>query len=568
MLNEQIITLTSGSLLPLGNQRSAANADWGNSKLRSSRRQFLGSLGALGATRLLERRLLSQSDEAPPNVLVGVRLEPFVDPLFLLPTAPMASLASGAQYCRLTLSEFRQKLHRDLPPTVVWGFEGVTPGPIIAARRDQSVTIDWQNQLPSRHRLLVDHTLDGAGSDVPEVRTTIHLHGGHVSAENDGYPEDWIVPGRTQTTVYPNQQPGATLWYHDHAMGITRLNAMMGLAGIYLLRDPEEERLALPSGRYDIPLVLQDRIVDARGQIAYPVSGNIEAPSVPEFFGTHILVNGRVSPYLDVEPRLYRFRFLNAANGRVFQLSLVPEQHLFQIGSDGGLLAEPVMRNELLIAPGERVDTVMDFRGREGRRLMLVNHGPAPYPSGGAPVPGLVMQFRVSRPLRQDVDKSRIPDVLAQIPRLQEAAAAQTRTLRLVEVMAGNGQPHRVLLDGKRFADPITEDPSSSSLEIWEFVNTTKDAHPIHLHTVHFQLLNRHRFDSRLQQQTSQLVLIGEAIPPPPEESGWKDTIPCPPGQVTRILVPFGAEPGRFVWHCHTPEHEDNEMMRPFLIRP
>jgi spore coat protein A, manganese oxidase len=516
---------------------------------------------------LLEQRLHAQADEETPITLVGARLEPFVDPLPLLPTPTATTLNSGSQYLKVTLSEFRQKVHRDLPPTIVWGFEENMPGPIIAARRGQPLTVDWQNRLPQKHRLAVDRTLDGAGSDVPEVRTTIHLHGGHVPSKDDGYPDDWIIPGQTQRTVYPNQQPGATLWYHDHAMGITRLNAMMGLAGLYLLNDPDEESLGLPSGRYDISLVLQDRILDARGQLAYPVSDNPAAPSAPEFFGSHILVNGRVSPYLDIEPRLYRFRLLNAANARVFQLSLVPEQQLFQIGTDGGLLPEPVIRNELLIAPGERVDTIIDFRGREGRRLMLVNTGPAPYPSGGAPVPGLAIQFRVSRPLRQDADKRRIPDVLAQVPRLQEVQAVKTRTLKLIEIMASNGQPHRVLLDGKRFMDPISEDPRKDSVEIWEFVNTTKDAHPIHLHAVHFQLLNRHRFDGRRLQQTSELVLLGRPLPPPPEEVGWKDTILCPPGQVTRIITPFDAEPGRFVWHCHMLEHEDNEMMRPFLVR-
>jgi spore coat protein A len=429
------------------------------------------------------------------------------------------------------------------------------------------VTINWLNRLPSRHRLLVDHTIDGAGKDVPEVRTTIHLHGGHVSASSDGYPEDWIQPGQAQRTIYPNQQPGATLWYHDHAMGITRLNAMMGLAGFYLLRDPEEERLRLPSGRYDVPLVLQDRSLDARGQIMYPVAPTAEAPWVPEFFGSQILVSGKVSPYLEVEPRRYRFRLLNASNARVFQLSLTPEQRFIQIGTDGGLLPEPVALSELLIVPGERKDVIVDFQGREGRRIMLVNYAPAPYPSGGAPIPGLAMQFRVRRPLRDELDTSRVPDTLAAVPRLQESSAIKTRRLKLVEVMPSNGQTHRVLLDGRRFMDPITENPTKGSIELWEFVNTTMDAHPIHLHAVHFQLLDRCPFDVARQERTSEVVLTGKAILPAPEERGWKDTILCPPGQVTRIVTPFTGEPGRYVWHCHMLEHEDNEMMRPYVLR-
>ena len=512
--------------------------------------------------------LVGQSDEMTPSVLTGVRLEPFVDPLILPPILRPSAVTADSQHYRITISEFEQQLHRDLPPTVVWGFEGITPGPTIEAERGRPITVDWLNRLPSRHRLLVDHTLEGAGRDVPEVRTTIHLHGGHVSASSDGYPDDWIIPGQEQRTIYPNQQAGATLWYHDHAMGITRLNAMMGLAGLYLLRDPEEDRLALPAGRHDIPLTLQDRILDARGQLVYPVSAMPEAPSVPEFFGTQILVNGRVSPYLEVEPRLYRFRILNASNARMFQLLLAPDQQFVHIGTDGGLLPEPVLRDELFIAPGERVEIILDFRGREGRRITLLNHGAAPYPSGGGPVPRLVMQFQVGRPLSAEADTSSIPETLVKVPRLQETAAVKTRRLRLVEIMAANGQPHRVLLDGRRFMDPITEDPANGTIEIWEFVNTTIDAHPIHLHAVHFQLLDRRPFDVRRQQRTSEVVLTGRAIKPAPEELGWKDTILCPPGQVTRIITPFVGEPGRFVWHCHMLEHEDNEMMRPFMLRP
>jgi spore coat protein A len=530
----------------------------------ASRRQFLRSMARTGIGALFPGVLAAQSDEATPNLLMGVRLEPFVDPL-VLPAVLRAS-EGNAQRHKITISEFRQKVHRDLPPTVMWGFEGSSPGPTIEALRNRPVTIDWINRLPTRHRLTIDHTLDGAAKEIPEVRTTIHLHGGHVSAKSDGYPEDWVTPGQQQQTVYPNRQTGATLWYHDHAMGITRLNAMMGLAGFYLLRDPEEERLGLPSAHRDIPLMIQDRILDARGQIVYPVG----APGslwVPEFFGTHLLVNGRVSPYLDVEPKRYRFRMLNASNSRVMQLSLEPGQPFLQIGSDGGLLPEPAVRRELLIAPGERVDAIVDFQGREDRRINLVNHGPAPYPLGGGPVPGLAMQFRVGRSAGREVDASRIRDTLLSVPRLKEASAVKTRRLKLVEVMAHNGEPHRVLLDGRRFMDPVTEDPMNGTIEIWEFVNTTADAHPIHLHAVHFQLLDRRAFDLRRYQRTSEVVLTGRAILAEPTELGWKDTILCPPGQITRIITPFNGEPGRFVWHCHMLEHEDNEMMRPYLLR-
>lgn len=509
----------------------------------------------------------AQSDEMAGNNLIGVRLEPFVDRLFVPPLLRASSARPNAPTLKLVISEFRQRVHRDLPPTVMWGFNGMSPGPTIETECNRALTVYWQNRLPERHRLSVDGSLDGAGAEIPEVRTVVHLHGGHVSAADDGYPEDWIVPGQQQRTFYPNAQRAATLWYHDHAMGITRLNAMMGLAGVYLVRDPDEKRLGLPSGHRDIPLILQDRIFDPRGQIAYPVSPLSKAPWMPEFFGTSILVNGRVSPYLDVEPRLYRFRVLNASNARIYQLSLSPEQRLFQIASDGGLLAQPVSISELSLAPGERAELLVDFRGREGRRMNLVNHAPAPFPTGGAPVPGLVMQFRINRPSIESANEDTIPDRLADVPRLEEAVAAKTRRLTLVEVMSMDGQPHRMLLDGKRFMDPVTEDPVHKTTEIWEFVNPTIDAHPIHLHAVHFQLLDRQPFDLLRYQRTSEVVLLSRASEGAREERGWKDTVLCPPGQVTRIIVPFRGEPGKYVWHCHTLEHEDNEMMRPYLLR-
>jgi spore coat protein A len=245
-----------------------------------------------------------------------------------------------------------------------------------------------------------------------------------------------------------------------------------------------------------------------------------------------------------------------------------PQQAFIQIASDGGLLSGPVERDELLIAPGERIDAILDFRGREGRRINLVNHAPAPFPSGGGPVPGLAMQFRVNRPLTETEDVYTIPEIFPSVSRLQESVAVRTRRLKLVEVMPQADQPHRVLLDGRRFMDPITEDPVNGSVEIWELVNTTLDAHPIHLHATHFQLLDRRPFDVRRLRRTSELVLTQRALRPAPEELGWKDTVLCLPGQVTRIIIPFSGEPGRYVWHCHMLEHEDNEMMRPYLLRP
>jgi spore coat protein A len=529
---------------------------------------MLAAMGGGAAALTVLNNLRAQSDDAGANALMGVWLEPFVDPLPLPSVAKPVQASSHSEHYKLTLTEFQEKVHRDLPPTTLWGFEGSAPGPTIVAQRGRAVTVDWVNNLPLRHRLAIDHNICGAEKGVPEVRTTIHLHGGHVAASSDGYPSDWITPGKTQSTIYPNRQPGATLWYHDHSMGITRLNAMMGLAGFYIIDDPSEQELGLPSGAYDVPLLLQDRIFDPEGQIVYPVGPNDDAPWVPEFFGTHTLVNGRVWPYLDVEPRRYRFRLLNASNARIYQLSLLAEQPFVQIATDGGLLPQPVTRNDVTIAPGERAEIIVDFRGREGRRLTFVNDAPAPYPIGGGPIPRPVIQFRVRRPLDPVPDTSRVPGLLTPLEQIHENTAAKTRRHILKETMTAGGSLHRVLLNGLRFDDPITEDPVNGTIEIWEFVNPTMDAHPIHLHAVHFQLLDRRLFDVRRYESKSEVAFAGAAVPAAPAERGWKDTILCPSGQVTRIIVPFHGEPGRYVWHCHMLEHEDNEMMRPYVLKP
>ena len=216
------------------------------------------------------------------------------------------------------MHEAERRVHRDLPPTTVWGFNSVSPGPTIEARRDQPLFIEWVNDLPMRHFLPIDRSIHGARPGIPEVRTAIHLHGGRVPPQSDGYPENWYVPGKSVIAFYPNQQDAAMLWYHDHAMAITRLNIFAGLFGLYVLRDETEDSLDLPRGKYEVPLILYDRSFRADGQLHYPVSDDPEKPWVSEFFGDAILANGTLFPFLQVEPRKYRFRLLNASNSRFF----------------------------------------------------------------------------------------------------------------------------------------------------------------------------------------------------------------------------------------------------------
>ena len=172
--------------------------------------------------------------------------------------------------------------------------------------------IEWANELPQQHFLPIDHNLHGAEADKPQVRTVVHVHGAKVRPEYDGYPEDWVVPGKSNLYYYPNQQDPAMLWYHDHAMGINRLNIFAGLLGSYIVQRQVEDALNLPNGKYEIPLLIFDRDFTLDHQLLYPISGNADAPWVPEVYGESILANGKLFPYCDVEPRKYRFRLLNA----------------------------------------------------------------------------------------------------------------------------------------------------------------------------------------------------------------------------------------------------------------
>ncbi|MGH9536620.1 MAG: multicopper oxidase family protein [Terriglobales bacterium] len=540
-----------------------------------SRRKFLRNSGMLLAGLAANRPALQQSvrlqaaplQSAPaktaiiaPPLLDVNSLARFVDSL---PIPPVA-IASGTRadrdhpatqipYYRLAMRQIESKIHRDVKPTRFWGFGETSPGPTVETRSGQAILVEWANELPQDNFLPLDHSIHGAEADKPEVRVVTHLHGGRVPASSDGYPDDWYVPGKSALYHYPNQQEAATLWYHDHALGITRLNVYAGLIGLYIVRDDFEDALSLPQGKYEIPLILYDRSFDHDGQLYYPVSGNPRTPWVPEVFGNTILVNGKLFPYLDVEPRKYRFRVLNAANGRFFRLSLSNRQGFHQIGTDQGLLPAPLSSQHLPIAPGERADLVVDFAGHDGEQIVLASDSFA------------IMQFRISRKVAED--SSSLPSALRPVPRIPESAAIRTRLLTLGEVDDRAGNPTTMLLNNAHWSMPITEDPTLDSVEIWSLMNFTDDSHPIHLHLVRFQILDRRSFEAYAYYTEGKVKFIGPAVPPDPSEAGWKDTVQAHPGMVTRIIARFEGYPGRYVWHCHILEHEDNEMMRPYEVK-
>lgn len=532
-------------------------------------------------------------------------LKKFVDALPIPSVLKAVDKYDGIPFYEVTMKQVKQKLHRDLPPTTVWGYNGMYPGPTFEVRRNQPILVKWKNQLPYEHLLPVDRTIHGAEPDQPSVRTVVHLHGGRVRPENDGYPEAWFTRGFNnigpkfvhEVYYYPNCQRPATLWYHDHALGITRLNVYAGLAGFYILRDKEEEALNLPSGKFEIPLVIQDRSFYPNGELFYPTQPGHEPPPapqppppidpalpnpsiVPEFFSNTILVNGKVWPFLEVEPRKYRFRILNGSNSRFYRIRLsAPGLDFTLIGTDGGLLETPISVSEIILAPAERADVIIDFSNHKGQNIIITNDAPSPFPFGEAPSPDLtqIMQFQVKGKIMEDqyavntnrnVEqklpkpyKSKIPEKLSCLERLAPDDAITVRRNVLVESTDEFGRLKLLLnnLDWDQL--PITETPYNGTIEVWELYNTTPDTHPIHLHLVTFQILSRHAFTG---DPNNNPTIIEPPLPIDPSEMGWKDTVRANPGEVTRIIARFGPFTGIYPWHCHILEHEDHDMMRPY----
>jgi spore coat protein A, manganese oxidase len=540
---------------------------------------------------------------ATPQVSPGPSAHPAPPPIALasyvtpLSVPPVIRASAGAGPVQIHMRPFHHRAHRDLPATPMWGYNGLWPGPTLEVRKGEAVSVKWVNQLPTRHFLPLDYTIHGEGQDVPQVRTVTHVHGARVMPDSDGYPDAWVTSDGRSGPVrganpchYPNDQQATTLWYHDHAIGITRLNIYAGLAGFYLIRDPEEDGLNLPSGAYEIPLMIQDRSFNGDGSLSYPPAPEGTHPAwMQEFFGNAICVNGKAMPFLEVEPRKYRFRMVNGSNSRFYHLTMVPADAagkpvgkssdappFIQIGSDGGLLPAPLRTHYMILSPGERFDIVIDFSEHKGANLAITNDAPAPYARGGQIVPTDVMQFKVIKPLAGS-DTSSVPETLIPFTRLAAADAVRERILTLTEMdRPSDGYTMIGLLDQKHWDDPISEDPKAGSTEIWSFANTTGDVHPMHMHLVQFQVLNRQPFDTKTYLQTGKLVFTNIPIPPESSERpAWKDTIKTYSGYVTRVIarfdlpagiVPKPGEEFRYVWHCHVLEHEDNEMMRPYKI--
>ncbi len=538
-------------------------------------------------------------------------------PGFMPPNSP-----STPNYYEIGAYQKTQIVHPAIPPTTVWCY-GVSknqaswPASTILCVRGTAIDVKWTNNLYDangrtikHHPLPIDPTLGQAPTEGYGIPIVTHLHGGESEPSSDGHFNAWFTQGFSMTGPmwtqkiyhYANTQTSATLWYHDHAYGFTRLNPFMGLAGAYAIIDPPNDPVGIPGpgGPYDVPLVIQDRDFKTDGNFYYPNVGQnplIHPVWIPEYFGNINLVNGKVWPYLNVEKRKYRFRVLDGCQARFYDLALSNGQPFTIIASDGGFLPTPKTVTHLLIAPGERYEIIVDFSALPvGTTLILQNSANGPYPDGDAADPnttGQVMQFRVVPIV--GVDNSVIPPVLNTV--LPITNPVKTRELTLNEVAGDNG-PLGMYLDGHEMMQAPTEIPTVGTTEEWKIINTTMDAHPIHSHLVQFQLLSRQQYNA--EQYMMDYDMMNPVIPammtmkpplenylvpgtvrgPDPGEDGWKDTYKCWPGEVTTFLIrytpqnqsvgspfPFDATafPG-YVWHCHILEHEEHDMMRPLAV--
>jgi spore coat protein A len=559
-----------------------------------TRRRFLQYGAGAGAALALPWAARTPAASAAP----GLKLTKYLEPVPLPGNGIVVATPSGTNEYSFVQREISRQLHPQLPPTPLWAYDDGSGlagqagsfGMAVVGQSGTPLNVSFENNLPSTYPdwIPVDTRLTPKGN---EVRLMTHLHGGFVAAASDGNPAvtpDGFGHGDIQTVQYTNQQPqmpAELLWFHDHGLGATRLNVFAGLAAGYILYDEfdtggPDNANGLPSGNYEVPLVIQDRQFNEDGTFLYPTSDIEGVTWIGEYFGDVMLVNGKVWPFLEVEPRLYRFRILNGCNARFLNLD-IGGARMWQIGAEGGMWDRPVPVTQLVLAPAERADVLVDFSQIPARTTHIKNSKPPSPVSNPAPPLAAVMQIRVGK--TTPVPPS-IPPTLVGGRKADLHDPATTRYIALNEIDVD--EPTWFLnLNGVHFEAPVTETPQLGAVEDWVYVNVTGDTHPIHTHLVTFQVVGRTPFDAAAYEEAYEgpngvpggidpnPFATGPMEPPDPDERGFKDTVKANPGYFTTIRAKFElpagvTAPQSYVYHCHMVEHEDNDMMRPFTVSP
>ncbi|GAB2675890.1 multicopper oxidase domain-containing protein [Saccharopolyspora gloriosae] len=565
-------------------------------------------------------------------------LTKFLDPL---PVPPVRRPRGRGAELEVRAVTTRRRLHGQLPETVLWAYDGHFPGPTIEVERNQRLRVSWTNDVTGTMPLVAvrvplapagtppaelssnnpgyPRNADGSPADgaahiegVPDVPAWLvtHLHGADANGGSDGWAHNAVLRGHSQLAEYPNRQPAASLWYHDHGMAITRWNVHAGLFGAYRIRDERERALGLPDD-HDIPLLICDRNLDTdtdgdlTGQLLFKVDA-IGTALVP-FIGPFTLVNGVIWPHLDVDRDTYRFRLANTSNARFYRLNLINEDGGSEndavrvIGTDGGLLPRPVPLPEagLVLAPAERVDLAIDF-GRDdfrGRALRLTNTEP------NAALEPDIVQFRVRG--RPDRGATRLPESLPAEPLRLAHVPDEHDQVWIALVPPGTaGMAHPQMWELRELDGDIPPLPAENLIQVtdprtgrtrtfqqvaslfddtvsifvkhdstveWNFIHFGGPAHPMHIHLVQFQVAARRGFtpdfDVALGGTTTPAAGFTD-IPLEQHERGRKDTIAVAAGEWVSVLGRFGESTGQFMYHCHILDHEDEGMMRPFVVHP
>jgi spore coat protein A len=596
-----------------------------------NRRQFLKLGGAAGAALLAPRAWSAPAARAAE----GVRLSgaayaaKFHAPL---PRPRRVDLTDCGAPVAADMFQFKQQVLEGYPATTLWGYQHAGgpptwPAATIVAKSGHPIDMQWRNSLPigsgdlaASHILPVDETLMIPEGLAPgHIPTVTHLHGSHVESASDGQPDGWFTQGFAQkgdfwskaTYHYTNDQGAGTLWYHDHTLGITRLNVFAGLSGMYLLRDDQELGLiasgVLPDDPYEVELVFQDRWFKDDGSLDLTTATDPPGGITASIFADFMMVNGAPWPVLDVEPRKYRFRMLNACDSRFLVLRLDdPDAHVLRIGTELGLSPTAVEVARLPMGPAERYDVVVDFSAFAGKEIVLRNDGvdgafrgfenadgvvtndPSDIAFGfGTPVDpgstGQVMKFRVapSAARRRDASVAAGTALGSPLPALAPTNTRGVMTFNGTDSLGRGMEMQGSIADGTMmWMDPVTETPAFDAVEVWEIHNTGPVAHPIHVHLVDFQLLDRQPFTFAATPKMmimhdgtmgtgatlSDIARTGSARGPEAWEVGRKDAVIAYPGEITRVVAKFDL-PGRYVWHCHILHHEDHDMMRPFEVQ-